>query len=612
MKSQVIQPGTVPMSCTEGRAGLTTLVWQEEWTEYCRRRLRRNVDRNALISLADLCLLPTYERDDRVAALAGDLQAVACPVHARRTLAGLFDSLDSLSLPADILAVAPSGTTLLEVPRWPDDPLPPEFFASGKNLVAASLREHQDNLEHPQKRAYFGAAALSSRSQELLEHATAQENLARRIRGDQSTWFANSAYYMGSKRSLGAFITESLRNVLNDGDVVLDLMCGSGAASKALSYCWKTIASDVLEFCVVLARALGAGYSVRQATRKLDALTGHVRKNAEALCHLMDPLLAQEDDFLHSELNERKILDYIQFVDETPRYPEGGTSGQWRPCEAVTARQNISTEDPYCLVSAYFANVYFGVRQSIEIDSIRYAIDRLDSAADRTFALAALVAACSQLGSGYAGQFAQPVRLTEAKVPKAINKRAQSLFHEFSVRFAALAAESEKSPHEITTVRGGWQEVLAEVANWQNDRPSAVYLDAPYTREEYSRYYHVLETIVRYNYPSSLRRGRLPDRTKGEYFTSPFFTRNLGGVTREIVSIIQAVLERGWVCAWSYSDQGVADILDVIEDISNLVEADVISYSTPHQYKAQGRRGAKRAKEYCIIFAPKGKRGRVR
>jgi adenine-specific DNA-methyltransferase len=49
-------------------------------------------------------------------------------------------------------------------------------------------------------------------------------------------------------------------------------------------------------------------------------------------------------------------------------------------------------------------------------------------------------------------------------------------------------------------------------------RPSVIYADPPYTDDQYSRYYHVWETLVAYDYPRAEGEGRYrPDR-----FHTPF------------------------------------------------------------------------------------------
>jgi len=52
-------------------------------------------------------------------------------------------------------------------------------------------------------------------------------------------------------------------------------------------------------------------------------------------------------------------------------------------------------------------------------------------------------------------------------------------------------------------------------------RVGAVYADPPYTRHEYSRYYHVYETLHRYDYPESHGTGRYrSDRHTSDFSTA--------------------------------------------------------------------------------------------
>jgi adenine-specific DNA-methyltransferase len=59
--------------------------------------------------------------------------------------------------------------------------------------------------------------------------------------------------------------------------------------------------------------------------------------------------------------------------------------------------------------------------------------------------------------------------------------------------------------------------ILAE----ENASPAVIYADPPYTDDHYSRYYHLWETLVLYDYPTVSGKGQYrPDR-----FASPFSLR---------------------------------------------------------------------------------------
>ena len=131
-----------------------------------------------------------------------------------------------------------------------------------------------------------------------------------------------------------------------------------------------------------------------------------------------------------------------------------------------------------------------------------------------------------------------------------------------------------------------------------------MYLDAPYTREEYSRYYHLLETLVRYKYPDSIGVGRVPSKIVGGRFQSEFFTRSSERLVNALCSVILSVLERGWVCAWSYSDRGGVAIPRIVDEVRRGISCDVRSYAAPYTHKALGARRAKPVVEYVVVFCP--------
>ena len=59
--------------------------------------------------------------------------------------------------------------------------------------------------------------------------------------------------------------------------------------------------------------------------------------------------------------------------------------------------------------------------------------------------------------------------------------------------------------------------LLAELCHLP-DRPAVIYADPPYTDDQYSRYYHLYETLLYYDYPEALGTGRYrPDRFRSQY-----------------------------------------------------------------------------------------------
>jgi adenine-specific DNA-methyltransferase len=78
-----------------------------------------------------------------------------------------------------------------------------------------------------------------------------------------------------------------------------------------------------------------------------------------------------------------------------------------------------------------------------------------------------------------------------------------------------------------------------------------VYADPPYSRAQYSRYYHVLETLTRYDYPDSIGVGRYrPDR-----FQTIFSLAS--GVEEAMEDLASGVASLGACLVLSYPSNGL-------------------------------------------------------
>jgi hypothetical protein len=174
------------------------------------------------------------------------------------------------------------------------------------------------------------------------------------------------------------------------------------------------------------------------------------------------------------------------------------------------------------LCTERYSNAYFGVSQAAEIDSLRAAIETVLSATDplRDLCLAALILAVCTCTSG--PHFAQPPKLKSVKALRdIIERRARSVTWEFELALRRFADRPALSMPYAPVTTLDWRAALEKfVADLGSVRPAAVYLDPPYSKLQYSRYYHVLNVLLTYHYPSSTGVGRYPPRT--QRFSSRF------------------------------------------------------------------------------------------
>ena len=455
---------------------------------------------------------------------------------------------------------------------------------------------------------YFGGWTLTTFSKKVFEYAKKQLVREDEVNMNAISQFARSAHYMGSKKALCGFLVEAISSFLPESGVVVDLMCGSGVISGAFSRTWKTISSDAQQFCRVLAIVQGGGFDRSTAEGVISRILPIAKKHFNRLEDSLNGALEKEDNLFCRDTNEALLGEYKDFLRSFPTMPNELSTNHWDPKEEVDRRRKDHELSPYCLFTAYFSNVYFGVRQCVEIDSLRFSIDQLKDENEKNWALGALVATLSAVGTIYGGHFAQPVvrnfsDLTLENLPGIIDKRSSSVTHEFVVRLLSLSEKSQKSMRAVKIVPGPWSNALSILGDELDTEPVVVYLDAPYTREEYSRFYHVLETLVSYSYPSCTGIGLTPK--PGERFRSEFFTKVKSQFREALINVITTILQNGWICAWSYSDSGAVSLYEVIESVYRREVCEVRSYSVPSVHRSQGGAKPKKVTEYLIFFSPK-------
>lgn len=578
-------------------------------TEYLLSSYGLNVDFNKIRALINLNLLPLFKYDEEELILISDLESVlsiflTLPKLNKNEI--IYDRLFQFDIPYEIRL---RNDTIIEL-VLENAKNNYVFFAALRNLIINSNSFKRNNINGEYNIYYFSAAKVITSSRGINQYINNQMKRSSICESSKANKFAESASYMGSKRNLSGFLVEVISNYLPSDGIIIDLMCGSGAASGAFNKIWKTIASDAQEFCKILAVIQGGGFSAEKAKKMLKYILPITRKHIDELRIHLNSFIKWEDRIIHRDIKLELLEDYRNFIKIFPTYPNGTINTNWNTVEQVEKRKKNPKLYPFCLFTSYFANIYFGLRQCVEIDSLRYAIDQIKNENERKWALGALIATMSKLGTTYGGHFAQPL-IKQAKniniknLSKILEIRANSIIHEFSKRLISLAEESEKTSRPVEIISGPWYKALSILDNMINDKKVIIYLDAPYKREEYSRYYHILETIVTYTYPSSVGSGKIPDKNKGERFRSEFFTRSNTKLTQAFVKIISEILKRKWICAWSYSNSGDVNIVNVINQISKIYPCIVKSYAVQYEHKSHGGRKTKKVIEYLILFFKK-------
>lgn len=153
-----------------------------------------------------------------------------------------------------------------------------------------------------------------------------------------------------------------------------------------------------------------------------------------------------------------------------------------------------------------YPGTYFTRAQCVEIDNIRAAIDCTSSPRKEFYLSMLMTAMC--LTSNTTGHFAEFLRKPPAK-PRSIEKL-------FFIRCENSAVNPSPFPNSVFNLNYKdffYEPKLVSILVGSN----LIYLDPPYSQAQYSRFYHILETVVKYDYPLIEFKGRY---RKERYFSN--------------------------------------------------------------------------------------------
>jgi adenine-specific DNA-methyltransferase len=319
---------------------------------------------------------------------------------------------------------------------------------------------------------------------------------------------------MGNKLDIAPDVA-ALVAAVNPGKPFLDVFCGMCSVGGAIQDGRPVWGNDVQR-----AAALAAHCLLAQPQLPPAAAT-------------MASMLQSAFDRNRDRLNDRFALQLDEEVavlrdPTTARYKSAAASWPHVGNEAALADEARSLAQsrervPFRLATLTFAWGYFGLRQAVEIDSLRYAIHRARangriSRAEYDWCLLAYLQACSVTASA-PGHFAQFLRATsETSLQRVVRQRRRSVWEEFLVALGELKPYGSAEWRESNRVFNRDVRRIWPAVRGAGFAGGLVYADPPYSTDHYSRYYHVLETLLRYDYPLAEGVGRYrPDR-----FVTPF------------------------------------------------------------------------------------------
>lgn len=321
---------------------------------------------------------------------------------------------------------------------------------------------------------------------------------------------------MGSKRELLEKIEQIIRRELPIRSTILDLFAGTCSVGLYLRDNYAIYSNDIQCYSKTISRGTIETKPLEYIfpNKIFDILDENYRKNYNYVSEKLINLLAKSNAFLEIKRWNRELLDnYLKFIKSLPNpsqiIPMTNKESKWLQ-EAYLKNATNPKSFPYIQTTFLFSEMYFSLNQAIIIDSLKYAIDNLspEYVFLKDLLMVSLIHSYSYNSAG-TGHFAQFRDLTTVEsVQDVFLYRTRSVMDYFLRKAEEIIMSSylNKFHEKNTSFVLDYKEILSN--NTIMNNVNFVYADPPYSFVHYSRFYHAIEDLCKYDYPPVEHKGR--------------------------------------------------------------------------------------------------------
>lgn len=383
--------------------------------------------------------------------------------------------------------------------------------------------------------------------------------------------------YMGSKRNIIDFVVDSINEVvINDQQRLYDVFGGSAVVSGAFRNRLPITCNDIQAYTGILAGTYLNNYNWNEYDENISNLI------VQAADEIVSNFVKANESLKFEYSDDLKFTEVLKLEKEQQKLIGRTFNGH----------EHLFVKN--------FSGTYWSYYQCVWIDAIAQVAQ---SPEYRNTPLYNVIMSSLMFAMAYCtqstGHYAQYRDLTKSNMKDIIAHRKREILPYFLQKFEALkdfydSENVNQYPFDLTQL--DFEELLE---NMQQN--SIVYADPPYQFVHYSRFYHALETLVKYDYPEV--------RFKGRYRTdrhqSPFCIRTK--VKTAFESMFQKVFNSRSTLVLSYSDTGMIEIDTLLTLANNCFRGYNIEIRTmEHKHSTMGRLGDKSrdVQEAIIICRP--------
>lgn len=374
--------------------------------------------------------------------------------------------------------------------------------------------------------------------------------------------------YMGSKREIIDFVKESILSLEVRDGWLCDLFAGTGIVSGSLKGEYNIHANDVQEYSSILSYTYLANLK--------ENISPH------AISEIYDKVFCLVNEFREKKRN--LIFDYSSL-------------SSFEQFKLIEEQQQLLINENFDLgfhlFAKYYSGTYWSFDQCVWIDSIRAVAEQYKGRLEYYAILSSLIFSMSY-ASQSTGHYAQFRDATADNMNDILIYRKKEIWANFEKKFIDITQKINGITREFRVTTLDFIDCLRII-----ESNSIIYADPPYQSVHYSRFYHALETLVKYDYPKVHYKGRYRD----DRHQSPFCKKTT--VKKAFSTLFKAVESKKSHLVLSYSDTGMISL----EEIQKLGKQFLSKYDSSvlakdHIHSKMGRSDIRNQEvtEYSIIF----------
>lgn len=324
------------------------------------------------------------------------------------------------------------------------------------------------------------------------------------IKNNENITVFRPIHYLGSKLRILDFIENIIDQIDPEKGRVCDLFSGSGSVSFKLSRTRPVTSVDIQEYSKVICSALLNPVKIDQ--KFIDNFISETLEehHTQNMINVLSPLINYEKEFISSDLNYTQLEKLCEILEEgsiisqeIAKKTASKTELSKLISKIIRSLKEENIKDYQSLAVRYFGGIYFSYWQAVQIDILLEKINNCPKEY-KNMLLASLLSTASECVNTVGKQFAQPIRPRKSNgdikpsLGKTVNKdRSLDIFVIF-IKWINKYNSVSTTYYKNEILKMDYSVALDNLSN----DTAVVYADPPYTREHYSRFYHVLETLI--------------------------------------------------------------------------------------------------------------------